>query len=200
MNQTCDAQAPGTAHIEWRVAKPGTSHAEDLSHGWFDSPLGPVLAIGGEAGLSALAFAAEHGREATFAAMAKRFAGAPLPARPEALRRDVEAALSGSAPVRARVAGSAFDIRVWQALLTIPPGRVASYGVLAQALGKPGGARAVGGAVGRNPLALVIPCHRVVAADGTPGGYRWGLSVKDALLARERGCAAPSAPAAIPAV
>lgn len=78
--------------------------------------------------------------------------------------------------------GTAFQRRVWDTLATIPRGETRTYGELAAALGLPGGARAVGRACGANPLALLVPCHRVIAGDGSLGGYRWGLDRKAALL------------------
>jgi methylated-DNA-[protein]-cysteine S-methyltransferase len=84
------------------------------------------------------------------------------------------------------LAGSEFDRRVWQALLEIPWGETCTYGALAARLGAPGAARAVGAASGRNPVAILIPCHRVVAAAGL-GGYSGGLEVKRWLLAHEAG-------------
>lgn len=81
--------------------------------------------------------------------------------------------------------GTPFQLRVWQALRAIPPGQTTSYAQLATAIGAPAAARAVAGACASNPLAVVIPCHRVVRKDGTPSGYRWGLARKEALLARE---------------
>ncbi len=76
------------------------------------------------------------------------------------------------------VAGTAFQLKVWEALLRIPEGQRVSYGHLSQVIGKPAAMRAVGTAVGRNPVALLIPCHRVIRGDGKPGGYRWGLGRK----------------------
>lgn len=81
--------------------------------------------------------------------------------------------------------GTPFQLRVWQALRAIPPGQTTSYAELATAIGAPTAARAVAGACAANPLAVLIPCHRVVRRDGTPSGYRWGLARKQALLARE---------------
>lgn len=90
-----------------------------------------------------------------------------------------------AAPLRAWVRGSAFQIRVWRALLEIPPGALSTYGRLAAAIGKPGAARAVGTAVGSNPVAFLIPCHRVIRETGAISGYRWGVGRKRALLAWE---------------
>lgn len=81
--------------------------------------------------------------------------------------------------------GTAFQLRVWRALREIPYGAVRNYGDIARAIGQPGAARAVGGAVGSNPLPIVIPCHRVIASDGTIGGYSGGLAIKHRLLALE---------------
>lgn len=80
--------------------------------------------------------------------------------------------------------GTEFELRVWNALLEIPYGETRSYGELAQGLGDPGAARAVGGANGRNPVPIVVPCHRVVASNGL-GGYSGGDGVKETLLAHE---------------
>lgn len=82
--------------------------------------------------------------------------------------------------------GTAFELKVWQALRAIPPGATASYGEIASRIGRPGAARAVAAACAANKLAVAVPCHRVVAKDGSLAGYRWGVSRKAALLARER--------------
>ena len=93
------------------------------------------------------------------------------------------------------VRATAFQRRVWQGLLAIPPGETRSYGALAAELGAPGASRAVGSACANNPVALVIPCHRVTRADGGLGGYRWGVAAKKALLAREAESKAPGSSA-----
>ena len=92
--------------------------------------------------------------------------------------------LARSLPVDIR--GTAFQWRVWQALTRIPRGETRSYAEVARAIGHPSATRAVAAACARNPLALVVPCHRVVRADGETGGYRWGGRVKQALIAGER--------------
>lgn len=91
----------------------------------------------------------------------------------------------GPEPVHLFVKGSQFQLRVWEALLRIPEGGLATYGTLAASLGQPGASRAVGGAVGANPVALLIPCHRVIRSNGEAGGYRWGEARKRVLLAAE---------------
>ncbi len=89
------------------------------------------------------------------------------------------------APLRAFVRGTPFQVRVWRALLVIQPGSLTSYGRLAMELGSPSAARAVGTAVGQNPLAYLIPCHRVIRETGVLGGYHWGLVRKRAMIAWE---------------
>lgn len=84
-------------------------------------------------------------------------------------------------------AGTAFQREVWQALLTIAPGRPATYGALAERLGRAQAARALGAAVGRNPISVLVPCHRVIGANGSLTGYAGGLERKQALLALEGG-------------
>ena len=84
------------------------------------------------------------------------------------------------------VAATAFQWRVWDALTRIPAGETRSYGKIAAALGQPRAARAVGHACGNNRLALVVPCHRVIREDGSPGGWRWGVARKREVLAHER--------------
>ncbi|KMO20197.1 bifunctional DNA-binding transcriptional regulator/O6-methylguanine-DNA methyltransferase Ada, partial [Methylobacterium platani] len=85
------------------------------------------------------------------------------------------------------IGGTAFQQRVWQALRAIPPGRTATYAEVARAIGAPSAARAVALACGANPIAVAVPCHRVVRGDGSLSGYRWGVARKRALLDRERG-------------
>jgi len=92
--------------------------------------------------------------------------------------------------------GTNFQQQVWRALLAVPPGETTDYGQLAAAVGRPGASRAVGNAVGANPVAWLIPCHRVLRRNGTLGGYRWGPDRKRAILAWER-CRPPPDPVAV---
>lgn len=92
---------------------------------------------------------------------------------------------AGSTPLQAYVTGTAFQLRVWRALLRVPPGTLVTYKAIAAAAGAPRSARAVGNAVGSNPLAFLIPCHRVIRDTGIVGGYRWGATRKRAMLAWE---------------
>jgi AraC family transcriptional regulator, regulatory protein of adaptative response / methylated-DNA-[protein]-cysteine methyltransferase len=83
--------------------------------------------------------------------------------------------------------GSDFEVRVWQTLLRIPMGRATTYSTIASHIGRPSAARAVGAAVGRNPISFVVPCHRVLGRSGALTGYHWGLTRKQAMLGWEAG-------------
>jgi AraC family transcriptional regulator of adaptative response/methylated-DNA-[protein]-cysteine methyltransferase len=105
--------------------------------------------------------------------------------------RAVADALFGEKPashaIKLLLTGTNFQVNVWRALLELPSGSTTTYSRLAQQVGKADATRAVASAVGRNPISLIIPCHRVLRTDGGLGGYHWGLSRKRALLAWERG-------------
>lgn len=149
-----------------------------------DTPLGPLTALRNDEGLVGLWFDGQKHHPGRLDAPA---------VESDPLFKQVEAGLQAyfqgrrlpqDLPLRPQ--GTAFQRAVWQALLAIPPGQSRSYGELAAQLGKPGGARAVGAAVGRNPVSILIPCHRVLGADGSLTGYAGGLDRKKALLAIEQ--------------
>jgi len=89
---------------------------------------------------------------------------------------------AGAVPVRLHLRGTDFQMDVWTRLMAIPRGTTSTYGEIARAVGRPAACRAVGAAVGANPVSVIIPCHRVLRSDGTLGGYRWGTERKKALL------------------
>ena len=95
----------------------------------------------------------------------------------------------GGERIALHLKGTPFQVQVWRALLNIPQGSVQSYGSVAESIGRPRAARAVGTAVGHNPVAMIIPCHRVIRESGVIGDYRWGRGRKMALLAQELGAA-----------
>ena len=97
----------------------------------------------------------------------------------------VAAAFAGKGEARLHMIGAPFQVKVWEALLSIPSGQVTTYSELARAIGHPTAVRAVGTAVGRNPVSWLIPCHRALRKSGGLGGYHWGLPVKRAMLAWE---------------
>ncbi|WP_372893208.1 methylated-DNA--[protein]-cysteine S-methyltransferase [Rhodosalinus sp.] len=175
--------------LRWEAMCPGDYARRGagltLRYGWFPSPFGEVLAMGTTHGLCGLAFAEEVGREAAFADLAARWPAARLEAAPEAVADWVAAAFGRGGRPALHVFGAPFQIKVWEALLAVPTGQVTTYGALAAAAGAPAAARATGAAVGRNPVAWLIPCHRAIAASGRLTGYHWGLPVKRAMLAWE---------------
>ncbi|KAF0181283.1 MAG: methylated-DNA-protein-cysteine S-methyltransferase [Nitrospirae bacterium] len=120
-----------------------------------------------------------------------RVSAGRLASEQKRLRDELEDYFSGkgqgafSQPLRFS-SGTPFQQEVWKVLLTIPFGETRSYQWLAEAVGRPRAARAVGQAVGKNPILLVVPCHRIIAADGSPGGFSCGVPVKKWLLAHEK--------------
>jgi AraC family transcriptional regulator of adaptative response/methylated-DNA-[protein]-cysteine methyltransferase len=155
------------------------------------SPLGPVLVARSSTGICAVLFGEDDA--ALTDDLAGRFPGATLIPDATALADPLAAVLRrldghDAAPLPPLdMGGSAFQRRVWQALQEIPPGRTASYRDVAERIGAPHAQRAIARACGANRLAVLVPCHRVVRADGGLSGYRWGAARKRALLAREAG-------------
>lgn len=149
-----------------------------------DTPVGPMTALATERGLAGLWFDAQAHRPESF--------DAPLDdAHPHALaaRRWLDAYWAG-APTEAIAVpldlhGTAFQRAVWQALLRIGHGHTRTYGQIAAEVGEPGSARAAGAAIGRNPVGVIVPCHRVIGASGSLTGYAGGLPRKLALLQHE---------------
>ena len=146
----------------------------EIAWGWFDTPFGPALAMGTDRGLCGLAFAAETGREAAMADLRGRWPKAAFVEAPERLAAWVAAAFGGG-EARLHLIGAPFQIKVWEALLQVPSGHVTTYSDIAAAIGRPKAVRAVGTAVGRNPVSFLIPCHRALQKAGGLGGYHWGL-------------------------
>lgn len=183
--------------LRWEAMSPGdyAKGGEGLTifWGWFESPFGPALVMGTDRGLCGMAFAAETGEEAAMADLIGRWPRATFTEDPMMLRPWVLSAF-GAAPGQNAdtplyLIGAPFQIKVWEALLTIPTGHVTTYGEIAGAIGHAKAVRAVGTAVGRNPISWLIPCHRALRKSGGPvghlGGYHWGLPVKRAMLAWE---------------
>ncbi|MQQ10352.1 methylated-DNA--[protein]-cysteine S-methyltransferase [Epibacterium sp. SM1979] len=175
--------------LRWEAMSPGdyARHGAGLEifWGWFDSPFGLTLAMGTERGLCGLAFAAETGAETAMADMRARWPKAQFTEAPMRLRGWVEAAFAQKGETQLYLIGAPLQIKVWEALLRIPSGHVTTYSELALAVGAPKAVRAVGTAVGRNPISWLIPCHRALRKSGALGGYHWGLPVKRAMLAYE---------------
>ncbi|MBY6056059.1 methylated-DNA--[protein]-cysteine S-methyltransferase [Leisingera daeponensis] len=175
--------------LRWEAMSPGEyarkGHGLRIFWGWFDSPFGLALAMGTEKGICGLAFAAETGAEPAMADMRARWPQAAFVEDPVFLRPLVEAVFAQKGETTLHMIGAPLQIKVWEALLRIPSGHVTTYSELARAIGAPKAVRAVGTAVGRNPVSWLIPCHRALRKSGALGGYHWGLPVKRAMLAFE---------------
>ena len=164
----------------------------NISYGFHDCPFGRALILITSEGLAGLAFA-DHGKEkSALADMTSRW--------PEATYVEDQQATAAYAkrifeserwqpdqPLRIVFIGSDFEIRVWETLLRIPFGKASTYSDIASHIGKPKAARAVGAAVGKNPISFVVPCHRVLGKSGGLCGYHWGLTRKRAILGWEAG-------------
>ncbi len=175
--------------VKWEAMSPGeyarAGQGLTIRFGWFASPFGEILAMTTERGLCGMAFADETGRDAAFADMRARWPGAAYVEDAAAVEPLVQGIFSGLGQTRLHLIGAPFQIKVWEALLQIPSGHVTTYSEIAGRIGAPRAVRAVGTAVGRNPISWLIPCHRALRKSGGLGGYHWGLPVKRAMLAWE---------------
>lgn len=178
--------------LRWEAMSPGEfanrGAGMHLNYGWFDSPFGEAVVMGTDRGICGIAFASEIGREGAFEDLRIRWPEATYEENTETLRSWVETAFGQTESARKTplvLIGAPFQIKVWEALLRIPSGYVTTYSDIADAIGKPKAVRAVGTAIGRNPVSWLIPCHRALRKSGELGGYHWGLGVKRALLAYE---------------
>ncbi|NOX38980.1 MAG: methylated-DNA--[protein]-cysteine S-methyltransferase [Alphaproteobacteria bacterium] len=176
--------------LKWEAMTPGDyakkGQGLTIRYGWFDGPFGEMLAMGTTRGLCGLAFSTECGRAHALVDMSARWPNAQILHEPDAIRMWVNAALGTTKNhAQLHLIGAPFQIKVWEALLAIPSGHVTTYSEIARHIGTPKAMRAVGTAVGRNPVSWLIPCHRVLRVSGDLGGYHWGLPLKRAMLARE---------------
>jgi AraC family transcriptional regulator of adaptative response/methylated-DNA-[protein]-cysteine methyltransferase len=181
---THEAMSPG----EWKAGGEGLR----LSYGFHPSPFGEALIVATERGLAGLGFVDDSDREAALADMKARWPKAEYvedqaATAPLARRIFDPLAWQQEQPLRVVLIGTDFEVRVWQTLLRIPLGRATTYSEIANRVGKPSAARAVGAAVGKNPISFVVPCHRVLGRSGALTGYHWGLTRKQAILGWEAG-------------
>ena len=181
---THEAMSPG----EWKAGGDGLT----ISYGVHPSPFGSALVMATERGLAGLAFSDAGEEAAALADMRGRWprarynenAAMTLPIA----RRIFEPSLwRADRPLRVVLIGTDFEVRVWTTLLKVPMGHATSYSNIAAKLSAPKAARAVGAAVGKNPVCFVVPCHRVIGKDGDLTGYHWGLTRKRAILGWEAG-------------
>jgi len=179
--------------LRWEAMTPGEyargGEGLEIYWGWFDSPFGAAIVMGTDRGLCGMGFAAETGVDEAFDDMVRRWPKARFIEEPARLKAWVDAAFGGASgvsdPAPLYLIGAPFQIKVWEALLSVPSGQVTTYSEIARSIGRPTAMRAVGTAVGRNPISWLIPCHRALAKSGKLGGYHWGLPVKRAMLAWE---------------
>ncbi|HLH14096.1 MAG TPA: methylated-DNA--[protein]-cysteine S-methyltransferase [Solirubrobacteraceae bacterium] len=179
-------QTPQTPTPQMPPAPP-TSAGERLLYTSIDSPIGELLLVGDGDALRALHMQGARRPlrvEPDWRASARAFAGV------RAQLREYFAGERTTFDTPLQLRGNEFERRVWHALLDIPYGETVSYGEIARRVGNPAAARAVGLANGRNPIAVIVPCHRVIGANGSLTGYGGGLERKRLLLELERGQAA----------
>jgi len=181
---THEAMSPG----EWKNGGQGMT----LRYGCHDCPFGTAIVIASERGLAGLAFA-DPGEEPTaFADMKRRWPNATYVEDHDGTtalaQRIFDTRLwRPDQPLRVVLIGTDFEVRVWETLLKIPMGRAVCYSDIANKIQSPKASRAVGAAVGRNPVSFVVPCHRALGKSGALTGYHWGVTRKQAMLGWEAG-------------
>ncbi len=164
----------------------------EIFYGFHPSPFGTALLMATDRGLCGLGFCdGEDGGKEALPDMTRRWPAATFtesPERTEPMLATIFApAKSGGKPLNVVMIGTDFEVRVWDALVKIPAGRACTYSDIAKHLGQPKASRAVGAAVGRNPISFVVPCHRVLGKSGDLTGYHWGLTRKRAIIGWEKG-------------
>jgi len=181
---THEAMSPG----EWKSGGEGLT----VFFGFHPSPFGSALVMATERGLAGLAFADPGEEPAALADMKARWPRATYvenSARTAAIARRIfdSSQWHEDKPLRVVLIGTDWEVRVWETLLQIPMGRLVTYSDIAGKVRSPAAARAVGAAVGKNPVSFVVPCHRVVGKSGELTGYHWGITRKRAMLGWEAG-------------
>jgi len=181
---THEAMSPG----EWKARGTGLT----IRYGYHPSPFGTALVMVTERGLAGLAFADPGEERASFDDMAWRWPNAAYVEDSAATARYAARIFDpdrwcAEEPLRIFLIGSDFQVRVWQALLKVPFGKATTYSNIAEEIGQPAASRAVGAAIGRNPISFVVPCHRALGKGGELTGYHWGLTRKRAILGWEAG-------------
>jgi AraC family transcriptional regulator of adaptative response/methylated-DNA-[protein]-cysteine methyltransferase len=184
---THEAMSPG----EWKAGGEGLT----ITYGFHPCPFGMALVMLAPRGLAGLALADAGKERAALTDMRRRWPKAKyvedFAATAATARRIFDPKLwLPEQPLRVVLIGTDFEVRVWEKLLTIPMGGLTTYSDLAAKAGSPKAARAVGAAVGKNPICFVVPCHRVIGKNGDLTGYHWGITRKRAMLGWEAGMAA----------
>ena len=174
--------------LTWEAMSPGEFAARGrgltITYGFFDSPFGDMILAATPRGICGIGFTEEFGRDWAVRDLSERWPEATF-VRDDSALAPQAAQIIGGDKARLHLIGAPFQIKVWEALLRIPSGQVSTYSEIATSIGHPKAVRAVGTAVGRNPVSWLIPCHRALRKSGALGGYHWGLPVKRSLLAWE---------------
>ena len=174
--------------LKWEAMSPGdfARGGEGLVIRWglVPSAFGEAVVMTTDKGICGLGFTEDMGRDAAIDDLTRRWPLARFQ-RDDAAINPLAKAGFGGGETRLHLIGAPFQIKVWEALLAIPSGHVTTYSEIAGAIGHDRAVRAVGTAVGRNPISFLIPCHRALRKSGGLGGYHWGLPVKRAMLAWE---------------
>ena len=153
-----------------------------ISYQFKTSSFGETLIMSNEMGLCGLAFCDHFGKDTVLADMKARWPKVSYEKDTIFSDKEFKSILDQTKRVELCLIGSKLQVHVWKALLKIPPGKVTSYTTLAKHIGKPKAVRTVATTIGKNPLCWLIPCHRVLRANGDLGGYHWGLNVKKNML------------------
>lgn len=181
---THEAMSPG----EWKTGGGGMT----LRYGFHPSPFGTAIVIATDRGLAGLAFADPGDEQTSFADMKRRWPNAIFVEDTDGTTALAQRVFDtrlwrADQPLRVVLIGTDFEVRVWETLLKIPMGRAVSYSDIACNINNPKASRAVGAAVGRNPVSFVVPCHRALGKSGALTGYHWGITRKQAMLGWEAG-------------
>ena len=175
--------------IKWEAMTPGeyalNGAGVEINWGFFDSPFGQMLAMATKRGLCGIGFVGESSKTVIFDDFKGRWPNAVYIENKVILKSLIETLVIGKGTINIHLIGAPFQIKVWEALMNIPTGFVTTYSDIAKAIDNKAAVRAVGTAVGKNPISWLIPCHRVLRKNGELGGYHWGIDLKTALLARE---------------
>ena len=175
--------------IKWEAMTPGeyalNGAGVEINWGFFDSPFGQMLAMATKRGLCGIGFVGESSKTVIFDDFKSRWPNAVYIENKVILKSLIETLVIGKGTINIHLIGAPFQIKVWEALMNIPTGFVTTYSDIAKAIDNKAAVRAVGTAVGKNPISWLIPCHRVLRKNGDLGGYHWGIDLKTALLARE---------------
>ena len=175
--------------IKWEAMTPGeyalNGAGVEINWGFFDSPFGQMLAMATKRGLCGIGFVGESSKTVIFDDFKSRWPNAVYIENKVILKSLIETLVIGKGTINIHLIGAPFQIKVWEALMNIPTGFVTTYSDIAKAIDNKAAVRAVGTAVGKNPISWLIPCHRVLRKNGELGGYHWGINLKTALLARE---------------